>query len=687
MRQAAIPEGIIAAIDSWSRQAGSDQPAQGPTLADLGGATLVAAAADALADSPWFLYLVDVAGNASQGTATASPDDEVAQIDAAVAAGFGKHERPSSYASAVARLLRYPELTSRLNRALERAFLNQVEAGTIVDASAQSTAIAGSALEALVHLTTTNVIKPHRLLALCVDLVDLLDTAPAEFKRRVPRLAGILHEHFRDDDLITLLRRLADDPDADNDATFELALFDLRTALNADDFPTIVDGLLRARRGFAAASGGPERRPDADAYAAAIDAIVAFNRPDVMLVQEASARLHQAVAQHAAWLAGCYSPPWMTNRNQEERAWHQLTVFLASAATPISDDAWYRADEAIGALIDAYRASRSFTRRVGGEPHSLGVEQLVRPVIEATFVDNARSLSLLDQALATEERFQRDEAAQQLSEAVRAAVAAAHSPLPATRGGGGLGKDSRRVPATLRYFKADSAQAILELLPENLQQELEGLLYDNRIARLESGNPKVESMLDELERQLVTSPDWPVAGKHFRLLVQQTVLFLMRCYNVGSSTGGTRTAYLNTTSTDPTPKERLLQSDYLDWLKQGPYYATARAEVPDVAAGRADVVIELTGISLYVECKREETDASRSGLRKYAGQARAYSVTNVAFGILLVLDLTPHPTGNPDLFSSVWIEHVQVGSEETPRQIVVARVPGNRRVPHVTRTP
>jgi hypothetical protein len=92
-------------------------------------------------------------------------------------------------------------------------------------------------------------------------------------------------------------------------------------------------------------------------------------------------------------------------------------------------------------------------------------------------------------------------------------------------------------------------------------------------------------------------------------------------------------------------------------------------------------------MSFYVECKREETDASHDGLHRHAGQARAYSVTNVAFGILLVLDLTKHQTGVPDLFSSVWIESVQVNTEETPRQIVVVRVPGNRLDPSATRTP
>jgi hypothetical protein len=691
MHPVAIPEEIAIAVHSWARDADAEQLNDGPAIANLGGVAAVANAAASLAVSPWLPYLVDVAGKAYP-PAHADPDPnadaDLIRIDMAVVTGFATHDRPSAYASAVSRLLRYPGLAARLDRQLERALLARAEHAAQPDASPRVVAIGGSALEALVHLSTTRVCKPHRLLAFCGDLVETAAAAPAELKRRMPRLVGILHEHFAEADLLSLLRQLAGDPAADNDATFEIALADLRTALSAPDFPAIIDGLMQARRGFAAVTDAEEQRHDADAYAAAIDAIVGFNRGDVIPVQNAAARLDAAVTHHTAWLAGYYSPPWMTNRRQEERAWQRLSVFLAAAATPVGDDAWYRVDEAIAALLDAYRESRSFTSHVDDATGpNQGVEQLIRPVIEATFVDNARNLSLLDQALANDDRFRRDEVAQQLSTAVHAAVAAAHATAIVPPGGERLGKDLRRLPATLRYFRVERAEELVDALPEHLQRELEAVLYDARVARSESGNPKVDAMLDDLRQGLATSPDWPLAGGPFQVLVEQTVLFLMRCYNIGSSTGGSRTAYLHTTPEGEAPKERLLQSDYLDWLKDGPFYATVRAEVPDVAAGRADVVIELGGISFYVECKREEKDASHDGLHKYVGQARAYSVTNVAFGILLVLDLTRHPTGVPDLFSSVWTEHVQVSPEETPRHIVVVRVPGNRPVPHATRSP
>jgi hypothetical protein len=88
-----------------------------------------------------------------------------------------------------------------------------------------------------------------------------------------------------------------------------------------------------------------------------------------------------------------------------------------------------------------------------------------------------------------------------------------------------------------------------------------------------------------------------------------------------------------------------------------------------------------------VECKRELKDASRNGLRAYLGQAATYTDTSAALGMLLVLDLTTPPSGAPDLFSSVWVERVQRRNEQTPRYIVVARLPGSKPDPSATLTP
>lgn len=63
------------------------------------------------------------------------------------------------------------------------------------------------------------------------------------------------------------------------------------------------------------------------------------------------------------------------------------------------------------------------------------------------------------------------------------------------------------------------------------------------------------------------------------------------------------------------------------------------------------VLVRFRNASFCVECKREQDDATRDGLRTYAGQAAVYTDTDAAFGILLALDLTVPASGAPDLFS------------------------------------
>src|SRR3546814_6027156 len=48
-------------------------------------------------------------------------------------------------------------------------------------------------------------------------------------------------------------------------------------------------------------------------------------------------------------------------------------------------------------------------------------------------------------------------------------------------------------------------------------------------------------------------------------------------------------------------------------------------------------------------------DASRLRLEGYIPQAAAYSGSNVPFGQLLVLDLTPHMSGIPSLADLAWV--------------------------------
>ena len=676
---------VSASLQVWTQHATSDELRTGPRAEQIGGRAAVAAVADELADSPLFVYLVNLAGNDD----AAAADESREQLDRAVLRGVAEHSQYSSYASAIACLLSYPSLARRLGRALETALQRRAEAATATDSVPVAGAIGATALEAWLHLCTTRIMREHRLLAFLTDLPDIIADVSPQMVVRLPRVAGMAHEHFGDDDLLTLLQRLVDVPEAEADAGFELALAELRRALDAEDQDDFLLALVQARSGFATVDATDEARHDAQAYAAALDAIMAFGRSDPAALREAVSRLKAAVNQHRAWLSGGYLPAWSWARTQAETAWLELSATLAAAADPLHDTCWYHPSQAVAALRDAYQAGRSFAARTESDG-SRGVEVLIRPTIEGSLVRDANRLALLDHALAHDPAFAGDDAAQQLHTAVHAAVRAIKTtgaPPQTAEGSDGLGKELSRLPAVLHHFGIDNAAALVAQVPAPLLEIIESILWNEKIAHAESGNIKVERKLQELQRELAASPDWlaPIAGP-FMILLQQTILYLVSRYNIGATMGGERTSFLRTAG-HRAPLEKPLHQDYFEWLNQGPIYNIIQAETINRGRGRADVLVRFRNASFCVECKRELTDASRDGLRAHAGQAAVYTDTDAAFGILLVLDLITPPTGAPDLFSSVWVEKVQRAREEHPRYVVIARLPGNKRDPSATLTP
>jgi hypothetical protein len=671
-------------LHSWSSRATPDELREGPRAADLGGWETVAAAASDLADNPLFVYLIDIAGKADG----AAGESIITKLDQAVLRGVAEHSRHSSYVSAITRLLAYPSLIARLGRPLEQALQQRSEAGSSPGADLITAATGAAALQAWLHLCTSRTLKEHRLLAFLTDLPDAVRDLPPPMTRALPRVAGLAHEHFGDDDLIALLHRLADIPETEADAGFELALADLRRALSADSQSAFIRSATEARSGFAAVEATDEARHDAHAYGAALDAIMAFRRSDPASLRDAASRLEAAVSQHSAWLSGNYLPMWTWTRTQAEVSWLQLSAVLSSAADTLHETCWYHPSQAVAALLDAYKAARSFTSsEISSAP--TGVELLIRPAIEGTFARDANRLALLDRALAHDPAFSGDAAAQQLHAAVHTALnstpAAGPPSLPA-EGDDGLGKELSRLTAVLHQFGPTTAADLAASMPLPLLERLDAALWNNEVARSATGGIKVDRKLRELIQELEASPDWPIAGGPFTILLQQTILYLVSRYDIGTAMGGTRTAFLR----NPEPEsvlERELQQDYYDWLSQGPLYGAVAAEVSDRSHGRVDILVRIRNVSFSVECKRELKDASVGGLRAYLGQAAVYTNTSAALGILLVLDLTTPPTGAPDLFSSIWIEPVQRERENEPRYIVVVRLPANAPAPSATRTP
>jgi hypothetical protein len=180
----------------------------------------------------------------------------------------------------------------------------------------------------------------------------------------------------------------------------------------------------------------------------------------------------------------------------------------------------------------------------------------------------------------------------------------------------------------LHHFGIENAAELVADVPARLQQAIESILWNSKIAEAETGNIKVETKLSELQRQLAASRDWNGASAGpFQILLQQTMLFLVSRHNIGATMGGERTAYLRAATNSAAALEKPFHQDYKEWINQGPLCNVAYAETIDRGRGRADVLVKFRNASFCVGCKRETTDASRDGLRSYAGRAAVYTET------------------------------------------------------------
>ena len=104
-------------------------------------------------------------------------------------------------------------------------------------------------------------------------------------------------------------------------------------------------------------------------------------------------------------------------------------------------------------------------------------------------------------------------------------------------------------------------------------------------------------------------------------------------------------------------------------------------EAQEIAAGRIDLMFTFQGFRFVAELKREQENASREGIEHYLAQTVAYQATDIAVGMLIILDLTARAL--PDhVRDHVWVDVVPAARPGgTDRYVLVIRVPGNRLSP------
>lgn len=677
------------ALQDWASRTTEEALDAGPRLEDLGGVDAVVAEADALAAGPQLPYLLVALAHDLDGLAHEQAD----LLLAAAARGLREPDSAWVLADALDVLCMQPKLATRLGSRTVRdlAALAENALGGESDATLAHPAIAG-----LLRLAVSGLAAPHRLLAL---LTDVTGSEPVAALERLPVLIGIAHDHFADagallDVLSALENEPALAPATRADATFELALADERTALEATDRTVAEEHLRKALMRFAELDRTHEARLDARAHAAAIEAVLAFAdllQEKLAVIDNARERLTDAVnqldavaAHLAAWTGRMHQLDWLSARSLTQSAWSRFVSALHTAQAHLDQPSWYDPASALNDLLQIYLASRSI-HTAGTQ----GLTALISPTVEARFTRSEGLLHHLEQALTHDPQFTGHPDAQALYEAVQqrrhlSAVAAAEEGVP--------GKALEGRPALAALFRPDD-KALRDGFDPYLLDQLEQRLSEVTKGYTPTGNAHLDAHLETLLDRLTTSPAWkPSDSHHFTTLLEQFLRFLYDRFDAQANLYGDRTAYLGPprknadTSLDPW-KERHLQDDYHQHLSAVLTPGTVQREVGDVGSGRADVTYTPQPGSRFVtEIKWRTTSWTQGSIRRdYLAQAASYTATGPPFGMLLVGDCSDHTAGSRSIRDSIWIITHARSATEIPRMIVTGVLPTGRPTPSALR--
>lgn len=638
-----------------------------PTLDDLGGEESLWQQADTLAASPlWFR----VAETLLAEWDTLHHPDQAATF---VTRALTTTTSPAAADDLLDQLVEHPGYLQRASFQLNIAALERSRHhSTPLEAE-----LAGVFIEAALRLALPGPTKPYALLDRLVD--PDATTAPTAYARRVVRALSTAYEHWRDSDLLIALERFSHTA-VHGDAVYELAMCHLADAANAPDRLTLLQAFATARDLLQQAIDADEDRPDATAFLAALDAVLAFDAGDTTTLSAATGQLRRSLTEHAMWLTGTRTH-WRAGRYDTEAAWYTLSCSLDHADAHLDQPLTAWPNQTIQHILTAYTAHRSV--RLQPADAALGFQVLVAPRIETAFASRQGLLLHLRAVVADAPDDWDAEAAHQLLQAIdhrlqggapqvqpgdqgKAAAAASYPELAAAVGSQVLANLPTYMLTSLQTSNTDWEATLASRLPIAQQH-----IYNDVIAVLKG--------CGDFQH--------PTVRQHFTRLIVQAIRFLHSRTNRARAHHTPRFAYLFAPGPgEKLPLEETVQEDLHDYLDGN--LEDADVEVADRSGGRADIEVRFPGFSTVIECKRAKGKTTRKGLRRYLGQTVAYQAGGITLGMLVVLDLTPKTSWIPNIRDDMWADHIpSPDPEQRDRWAVVVRVPGNRISPYAMTPP
>lgn len=504
------------------------------------------------------------------------------------------------------------------------------------------------------------------------------------------RSLGAALDQWPDEELVAGLVALLGDDVAECNAAFELGMAEIRSAVEAVDEMDAIDHLDAARRWYDR-SQIEGRRPDAEAFGGACEAIASFlaKRP---VSDELVERVHAAVRD---WLLGYLgeTPHWRQPRVDTGAAWAVLLRDI-QRLRELDHHAWFDplnllAD--VGHVYVAHNAAAllaspsilgndegpgSATAAPVADPESTVLPLALGARLDSALAATAERVAYVDRWLAVLESGAAADSHREVPLAEIQAIRRGRERIRNREELPGKAGASRDVPQVAREATPSLRTIVQFALPNGVG--LTGLVPIDGVALLKTV-PRELSLMHSAVLRRLTGELQAIDPVRFEAWSVHLVLLLDALITCVSETldreqGGIRShAWTRGSDSETTTPESVL-ADFLAQMIRGITKLPTKTEVPNVGGGRVDILVQHGLETFVIEVKRATTLQSNAKLvEKYGNQAGQYTLTGPPFAFLAVLDLSQWES-RLDLDHSFWTSEWSVPVSGDIRALTALRV-------------
>jgi hypothetical protein len=473
-----------------------------------------------------------------------------------------------------------------------------------------------------------------------------------EYLLYASKIVSVSYSHWKDPELIDVLRNLRNVDELESDINFELGLITLEQALSETDADQALLLYHNSQRFFVCCTAASDGYFEAALYQTCLRILTAYDELSLSEIEKCVNELERYSFNLLSLEES--KIPWLGARNTQSLYWASLAQEIFSLREYIDEISWYEPKFIIEQhLISIYTAGRSILKR----SKEGSIERILQPYIESKIASSEAKLHVLKCWL-------RQNHSHKLYADIKVAVTNMEN----------IECPSQQVSLSPKKINLGESK---QTKTNNLVNEVIANAYDLYFENLTAAE---KSIIEDVIESVKRHPDYST-NQQGRSLFDSVLLFMVRFIFSRielSKKDDPTSAYLFENSNGTLPLEDDLQSDYYRWLTT--YTAGTQLEPTNVGGGRADVALKGGSERITIEVKRETKDASFDALEhNYFAQAADYQNVSIRLGFMLVLDLaTPNREGTPHITELFAVRKQYRHNEAQPRLIVIVKVPGRR---------